>query len=477
MTNLKNILTGLGITPQIGDIVSLHKGKLTVSGGKPSALKAELKRLVSSGEFNIKLKLLPDVSNFKIRLNYFNPLLAAFGLQTRLGSGKALQRGRNRVLNRYLLWMYRRLYKFRNNPKYYWRNALTLIVLSHSYLSVTMHHLDKNLYRRLTSRDIKKLIARLHNLRGRGNAVTVNKVRQGHFLSDKDLEHFIVHYRAYLPKGETYRPLGVPTLAWRINTSLWLLPLNGFLAIPEYQHGFIPGRGTLTAWRQVLLQVIPSRNIYEVDFKQFFPSINASLMAALLVHKELPRELSHFFLCLSHSYPNPKSLDDSKLPETNARHKEELDFVGLLDLKPKLGFKDPNFKMPAEWTLLTPYFKEIKAVGLDAFLTKVSSELGYPFHEIKAEIQRGDFTVLYEWYQLEQAIAESLAPQANTSPEPKIHPVLEGTQGPGTEPSYNVVPNASFIGLPQGSPLSPFLSIFVLNEAYKSISNLYPSVK
>jgi len=56
--------------------------------------------------------------------------------------------------------------------------------------------------------------------------------------------------RVYIPKGETeHRPLGVPSLKWRIFQQM----INNFLYIymEDYflksQHGFIPTRGTLSA--------------------------------------------------------------------------------------------------------------------------------------------------------------------------------------------------------------------------------------
>lgn len=56
--------------------------------------------------------------------------------------------------------------------------------------------------------------------------------------------------RVYIPKGENdYRPLGVPKAEWRV----YLHMVNNLFSIyfenllPDGQHGFRPGRGTLTA--------------------------------------------------------------------------------------------------------------------------------------------------------------------------------------------------------------------------------------
>lgn len=39
------------------------------------------------------------------------------------------------------------------------------------------------------------------------------------------------------------------------------------------QHGFLPGRGTLTAWRDILSRAISKPDIYEFDYKGFFDSL------------------------------------------------------------------------------------------------------------------------------------------------------------------------------------------------------------
>jgi hypothetical protein len=139
-------------------------------------------------------------------------------------------------------------------------------------------------------------------------------LRKG-YLSKTTFNPLLKHHRAYLPKGDTYRPLGVPTLTWRIYTNLWLTMLNGFYTVHSYQQGFVPHRGTLTAWKKVSHHVLDSSNIYEVDFKGFFPSIKPSLVSLFLNSKGCPKYLTDYLLDLGTSYPSPKSLDSSKLDE------------------------------------------------------------------------------------------------------------------------------------------------------------------
>jgi len=61
--------------------------------------------------------------------------------------------------------------------------------------------------------------------------------------------------------------------------------------IHDAQHGFRPGRGTLTAWRCILEKVISARDIYEFDLRKFFDLINLDAVSAVLVRKGIPVQL------------------------------------------------------------------------------------------------------------------------------------------------------------------------------------------
>lgn len=99
----------------------------------------------------------------------------------------------------------------------------------------------------------------------------------------------------YIPKEGTdeLRPLGVPSMRWRI----YLHGLQNILVIflspyiSGNQHGFYPGRGSMTAWQQVLSEVISSPNIYEFDLRKFFDSINLDYLSKVLLTLGLPSSL------------------------------------------------------------------------------------------------------------------------------------------------------------------------------------------
>jgi hypothetical protein len=88
------------------------------------------------------------------------------------------------------------------------------------------------------------------------------------------------------------------------------------------QHGFIPGRGTLSAWKEIMTKVIDKPYIYECDLKQFFPSVNVSKLGKLLeTDLKVPLTVSTGLFELNSSLPVlPK---DVKLDENYTLNTKE----------------------------------------------------------------------------------------------------------------------------------------------------------
>jgi len=76
---------------------------------------------------------------------------------------------------------------------------------------------------------------------------------------------------------------------------MWLVPIVGFSGhkIPKSFHGYIPNRGTGTAWKEILSRVVKSKNIYELDFKGFFPSVDTGKLAYFLDTLGFPQDVNY----------------------------------------------------------------------------------------------------------------------------------------------------------------------------------------
>lgn len=128
--------------------------------------------------------------------------------------------------------------------------------------------------------------------------------------------------RVYIPKGDSeWRPLGVPSLPWRIYMHMFNNFLTIFLTphlLPS-QHGFIPGRGTLSAWKEIMDKVINKAYIYECDLKQCFPSVNVTHVTDQLEAIGMPKRTLYWLENVNRvapKLPMDQKMDESRVIES-----------------------------------------------------------------------------------------------------------------------------------------------------------------
>jgi retron-type reverse transcriptase len=98
----------------------------------------------------------------------------------------------------------------------------------------------------------------------------------------------VKYKRVAIPKSDAkYRPLGVPEMEWRIYLGLvnkllfmWVRDL-----ISANQHGFQSKKGTLSAWKSIILEVVHYRNIWEFDLEKFFDTVDLTLLVRHVYRK------------------------------------------------------------------------------------------------------------------------------------------------------------------------------------------------
>lgn len=240
---------------------------------------------------------IPNVKHFRVNINGINKIFKFFGLTKSNPPTIVWEPYRNAKFNIYMCKQIRRLRKYKANPYVFFRIMLFLISRSKifrvSAINKTMHHW----YKKLPLWYVFKVNKQVNDIIQKGGKIQYKRV--------------------YIPKGETWRPLGVPTHPWRIYLQL----INNFLYIylEDYflksQHGFIPGRGTLTAWREVFTKVPKYKFVYEFDLKKCFDLIDTRVIADILMRLGVPSVLAYHLEEINTSQPDlpeDRKLDESK---------------------------------------------------------------------------------------------------------------------------------------------------------------------
>lgn len=245
-------------------------------------------------ESSIKSKILnthfikiPDVSSFRVRITGWNKIFEHFGLLKRKTPILEFKPHRNKEYNRYMERQIKRLRSFKTQPEKFFRIMFFLMEKSMVFRVSAINKSMKNWHRFLPLWYVLRVSHKVDEL-----------IKTRSYLLD--------FKRVYIPKANgKLRPLGVPTYPWRIYLQLF----NNFLYIylEDYflpsQHGFIPNRGTLTAWQEVFEKVSRAQYVYEFDLKQFFPSVDLKTITDRLISLKVPKEVAYLLEEINLSQP------------------------------------------------------------------------------------------------------------------------------------------------------------------------------
>jgi len=206
-------------------------------------------------------KDLPNVSSMTITTNIKDPLLHHFGIAKRLDSKIEFEKLNSKLnaCKRYNRIMFDRLTRLcvANDHEGFWVLAFMLIKKSKTYKLIALRKLQPNWFAE----------SKLWHVWLWLNSLSV---------LCKLLPTRISAHREYVfsppPKK---RALGVPDKPARMFLYLlqcfFTIYLHSYIG--SYQHGFRPGKGTLTAWKEVK-KFLGFSNIYEFDLKSAFPSVS-----------------------------------------------------------------------------------------------------------------------------------------------------------------------------------------------------------
>jgi hypothetical protein len=132
------------------------------------------------------------------------------------------------------------------------------------------------------------------------------------FLVEKELKEVktlirekatrISYKRVYLDEVTKLRPLGVPTVPWRVYLHMYNNLITEWRRVSEAgkQHGYLPGLGVMSAW-QSLLPLLSSPNLFEADFKGFFDNVTHVGISVVLADMGFPASELDFITSLNES--------------------------------------------------------------------------------------------------------------------------------------------------------------------------------
>jgi len=232
-------------------------------------------------------KEIPNIWKFDIEKGLFDWLLLLFGYLRRSFTKLTFYSWKSGHANAYLDYMFRRLYtQVKLKDTLGARKTFWLLLNSSSYRVSAFNYVCKGWYKNMD-------VAIVHR--------TLEQVKKLALTKNTDIQF----KRTYILKadGKSWRPLGVPSLAWRVYLHMinnlitqWRLVSEG-----NAQHAYLPGRGVITAWER-LMELIEKPHIYEADYEKFFDSVShVGIRHAMVEKLGIPESIKEFINSLNES--------------------------------------------------------------------------------------------------------------------------------------------------------------------------------
>jgi hypothetical protein len=522
------------VTRLSGDITSLHKGvferkeayiwsksdraqslkentsqSLAWERGDKGSLKSAFKETLAEGLFQGKPLFVPNISRINIDLQGPNPALLGAGIGARFGSHKTLWPGRNKRVNRYLRFMYLRLFRLIPLPKKFWTVGLHFLIRSNSYLLATHISINKNAYRELHIKTQKRIYQAVNAIRAHNTPARVIKRYAQANVLEQLLAFMVQSKRVFIPVPGKTKPfaLGVPALPWRIFNKMILLLVMLVVPIGDYQHGFLPRKGTMTAWNTLSKYIRGTRNIYEIDFKGYFPSIQSKTVSMQLYNlSDLPRSIIAYFEQMNNSISTvPPIIAGIEIPEVGITEGVIIQLKNEMKvLMRRLGFGraqdhfDPNFSARLQsdsGNLLDDITLKINHLFLNNKHLEGSRRFR-PLAKLATDFHDTEYNHLaFRRWQKKNVHSQTLGkPKLDLSRlftgmhvDP-LSPAANWDLGNLTADQIQQIENSQsllqdlkdpfvFTGLPRGLPSSPFFSIVVMEQLVAMIKEHFPSIR
>lgn len=274
---------------QGGRIPSLYRSKMIDEGG---GIYAEAYKL------RMPFRWIPNCSRFEIKVGGLDWLFALFGKHKRTEGEVQIRNWRNIESNRFLFYRFRELGELRdsNQQEAYWKSGWRLM-RSRAYQVSALNYVMSGWYKDRSLSQVLKVLQKVERL-----------------VEDRSTD--LQFHRTYIPKADPnkVRPLGVPTLEWRI----YLHMLNNLIVWSRTgkegrQHAYFPQRGVITAWEEVM-KLKDADNIYEFDLTGFFDNVDLKNLESWMKEElNMPEAQAEWFMKLNQAVP--KLTEEDKIEE------------------------------------------------------------------------------------------------------------------------------------------------------------------
>jgi len=247
---------------------------------------------------------IPNVKNFHITIQDNNTLLEYLNLKKRNAPTFEYESYRNLTYNLYMHRQIKRLRSLKSDPVKFFKIVRHLLKNSKIFRVSAINKTMVNWYKVLPLELVFKVNRQVDQLL-KSNSTN------------------LMYRRVYIPKGEdNYRPLGVPELSWRVLLQMYQNFLYIFLEdkFLDSQHGFIPNKGTLTAWKDLIEKIDHYKYIYEYDLRNYFEEIDIDMLTIRLKQAKIPHDEVYWIKSIISN--TPVLPENQYLHESNVHRKE-----------------------------------------------------------------------------------------------------------------------------------------------------------